>query len=51
MWANFISINALMLSKQDPVDDLDNGEDGDPKEDSKPAGHVDQDNYLSELSF
>ena len=40
MWHNFISIDALLLSKQDPVDNLDNGEDGDPKKDSKPAGHV-----------
>ena len=34
---------ALLVSKQDPVDDLNDGEDGDPKEDSKPARHVDQD--------
>ena len=34
---------ALLVSKQDPVDDLNDWEDGDPKEDSKPAGHVHQD--------
>ena len=34
---------------QKPKNDLNNGQDGDPKEDSKPAGHVHQD--LGQSSF
>ena len=40
---------ALLVSKQDPVNNLDDGEDGDPKEDSKPAGHVHQDLWQGSL--
>ena len=45
----FFSIQALLPPEQYPVDELNDGEDGDPKKDAKPACHVNQDFWQGSL--